>query len=259
MPMLELRDARIRYEISGSKQAPTILLSNSLGTSLEMWDSQMPILSREFRVLRYDMRGHGQSSVTPGPYTIEQLAHDVIFLLDHLDIPKVHFCGLSMSGLIGMLLALRNPKRLRHLILCDTTPKIASAEIWNTRIDTVRKSGMAAIVDGVIQRWFTPTFQTASPAPVESTRKMLLATPVEGYAACCAAIRDIDLRESIAKIQVPTLVITGTSDPVTPPAECRSFAERIAGAQYTELPAAHLSNIEAAEAFTMELLNFLKA
>jgi 3-oxoadipate enol-lactonase len=259
MPMLELRDVRIRYEISGPREAPTILLSNSLGTNLEMWNSQVPVLSRKFCVLRYDMRGHGQSTVTPGPYTIEQLAQDVLLLLDHLNIEKTHFCGLSMSGLIGMLLALRNPQRLRHLILCNTSPKIANAEIWNTRIETVRKSGMAAIIDGVIQRWFTPTFQAASPAAIESTRKVLLDTPVEGYAACCAAIRDIDLRDSIAGIQVPTLVITGTSDPVTPPSESRLFAERIAGAQYKELPAAHLSNIEAAEAFTMELLNFLKA
>jgi 3-oxoadipate enol-lactonase len=259
MPIVELRDTRIWYEISGPRQAPTILLSNSLGTSLEMWDSQVPLLSREFCVLRYDMRGHGQSTVTPGPYTIEQLAQDVLLLLDHLNIEKAHFCGLSMSGLIGMWLALRNPQRLRHLILCNTSPKIGNAEIWNTRIETVRKSGMAAIVDGVIQRWFTSAFQAASPAAIDSTRKMLLDTPVEGYAACCAAIRDIDLCESIANIQLPTLVITGTCDPVTPPSEGRLFAERIAGAQYKELPASHLSNIEAAEAFTMELLNFLKA
>ena len=259
MPMLELRDVRLRYEISGPKQAPTIVLSNSLGTSLEMWDSQLPVLAREFCVLRYDMRGHGQSTVTPGPYTIEQLAQDVIFLLDHLDIEKTHFCGLSMSGLIGMWLALRNPQRLRHLILCNTSPKIASAEIWNGRIETVRKSGMAAIVDGVIQRWFTPAFQAASPAAIDSTRKMLLTTPPEGYVSCCAAIRDMDARASIASIQVPTLVVAGNSDQVTPPRDCQFIAERIAGAKYQQLPAAHLSNIEASEGFTAALLNFLKA
>jgi 3-oxoadipate enol-lactonase len=259
MPIVELHDARIRYEISGPKQAPTILLSNSLGTSLEMWDSQVPVLAREFCVLRYDMRGHGQSTVTPGPYTIEQLTQDVLLLLDHMDIEKTHFCGLSMSGLIGMWLALRNPQRLGHLILCNTSPKIANAEIWNARIETVRKSGMAAIVDGVIQRWFTPAFQAASPAAIDSTRKMLLDTPVEGYAACCAAIRDMDVRAIIASIQVPTLVVAGSSDPVTPPGDCQFIAERIAGAKYQEFPAAHLSNIEASRGFSAALLNFLKA
>jgi 3-oxoadipate enol-lactonase len=210
-------------------------------------------------VLRYDLRGHGQSTVTAGPYTIEQLSDDVIRLLDYLGVEKIDYCGLSMSGLIGMRLAVRKPKRLRRLILCNTAPKIGSAEIWNARIEAVRQGGMPAVVEAVLQRWFTPGFRTASPWAIESTRKMLLATPVEGYAACCAAIRDMDAGESMANIRVPTLVIAGSCDPVTPPTDGRLIAERIARAQYKELPAAHLSNIEAAETFTMALVNFLKA
>lgn len=258
MPMLELSDARLHYEISGPEQAPVLVLSNSLGTNLAMWEPQMAALANEFRILRYDTRGHGRSSVSLGPYTIDQLADDVIDLLNELGIRQVDFCGLSMGGMIGMSLAMKAPQRLRKLALCNTAPKIASADIWNTRIATVRQGGMNAVVDGVLQRWFTPGFRATSPPAIASTRQMLLATQVEGYAACCAAIRDMDARDSIASVRLPTLVVAGSGDPVTPPADCRHMAEQISGARYVELPAAHLSNVEAADAFTITLTKFLK-
>jgi 3-oxoadipate enol-lactonase len=259
MSFLELKDSLIYYELSGSEQRPVLMFSNSLGTNISMWDPQVPIFAPNFRNLRYDTRGHGQSSVSPGPYTIDQLARDVLALLDQLRIDRVHFCGLSMGGMIGMLLAMQSPHRLRKLVLCNTAPKIASAEQWNTRIDTVRKQGMKGVVDGVLERWFTPHFRSRSPAAIESTKQMLLTTPVEGYASCCAAIRDTDMRDAISRIQVPTLIISGAHDPVSPPYDGHFMEQHIPGAQYKELPAAHLSNIEAAEAFTMEVSNFLQA
>lgn len=259
MPFLELGDSKIHYQLSGRHDAPALLFSNSLGTSLAMWEPQVAALSQNFRLVRYDTRGHGQSSVTPGPYSIAQLADDVLLLLDKVGLERVHFCGLSMGGMIGMALATRAPWRLEKLALCNTAPQIGSADMWNTRINTVRKGGMQAVVDGVLERWFTAGFREASPAAIECTRQMLLKTPVEGYAACCAAIRDMDGREAVSGIGVPTLIIAGTHDPVTPPQDGQAMAGRIAGAQHKELPAAHLSNIEAAEAFTMELARFLKA
>jgi len=259
MPFLDVNDVRMRYEWSGPETAPVLVFSNSLGTDLAMWDSQAAALSRDFRILRYDTRGHGRSSVMPGPYTISQLADDVVGLVDELELEHVHFCGLSIGGLTGISLALRVPQRLRKVVLCNTAAKIGSLEIWNARIDAVHKGGMAAVVSGILERWYTAEFCSASPEAVESTRRMLLNTPVEGYASCCAALRDADLRNEIAGIRLPVLIIAGAHDPATTPADCRFLAERIAGARYVELQAAHLSNIEASNAFTMELLAFLKA
>jgi len=259
MPFLELSNGSIHYELSGPEQAPALLFSNSLGTDLAMWDPQASVLSQQFRVVRYDTRGHGQSAVTAGPYTIDQLVVDVIELLDFLKLRQVYFCGLSMGGMIGMTLALRSADRLHKIVLCSTAPKIGTTETWNTRIETVRKGGMAAVVDGVLQRWYTADFRYKSPQAIESTKRMLLHTPVEGYLACCAAVRDADLRETILGIRVPTLIITGAYDPVTTPSDGHFMENQISGASYLELPAAHLCNIEAAAAFTSELCAFLKA
>lgn len=259
MPFLQGSNGSIRYELSGPERAPALLFSNSLGTDLAMWDPQASALVQEFRVLRYDTRGHGQSDVTAGPYTINQLADDVIELLDFLRLRQVYFCGLSMGGMIGMTLALRAANRLHKIVLCSTAPKIGAAETWNTRIETVRKGGMAAVVDGVLQRWYTADFRSRSRQAIESTKQTLLHTPVEGYVACCAAVRDADLREAISGIRVPTLIITGARDPVTTPADGHFMEGQIPRAQYRELPAAHLSNIEAAAAFTGELCAFLNA
>jgi 3-oxoadipate enol-lactonase len=161
--------------------------------------------------------------------------------------------------MIGMWLGVNAPKRLRKLVLCNTAAKIGTAEAWNTRIDTVRKGGMKSIAPGVLERWFTPEFRARSPQVVASVLKMLETTPPEGYIACCAAVRDMDQRDAISAIRVPTLVITGARDPATPPAEGRSLAARIPGAQFAELPAAHLSNLEAPEQFSSELIRFLAA
>lgn len=259
MPFLDVNGVCLRYEWSGPAVAPVLVFSNSLGTDLAMWDFQAASLSRDFRILRYDTRGHGGSYVPQGPYTLDQLANDLIGLLDQLELERVYFCGLSIGGMTGMALALRAAQRLHRVVLCNTAAKIGSPEIWNARIEAVRMGGMPSVVPGILERWYTAAFRSASPEAVESTRRTLLSTPVEGYAGCCAALRDADLRNEIAGIHLPVLIITGTHDPATTPADGRFLAEKISWSRYVELRAAHLSNIEASDAFTMELSAFLKA
>jgi len=254
---VDVDGGRLRYRLDGAANASVLVLSNSLGTNLAMWEPQMAELCRGHRVLRYDTRGHGESSVTPGPYSIGRLGRDVVTLLDHLAIERAHFCGLSLGGMTGMWLATHAPTRVSRLALCNTAAHMAPADLWNGRIDQVRAGGMEAIVESVLARWFTPAFLARSPDIAASVRQMVLATPADGYIACCAAIRDMDQREAIARISAPTLVIAGTHDPATPPADGRFIADRIEGARYVELPAAHLSNIEAARDFTAALVNFL--
>lgn len=258
MPFLELKNFRVHYELTGPSSAPVLVLSNSLGTNVGMWCPQMDEFAREFRVLTYDTRGHGRSAVTPGPYTVKQLAGDIVALLDALKIPNFSFCGLSLGGMIGMHLGVHVPERLKKLVLCNTAPKIGVEATWNSRISAVEKGGMAAVTDAVLERWFTPQFRQASPAAVTSTKEMLLATPTEGYVACCAAVRDMDQREEIRQIQTPTLIVAGTEDPVTTTTDAKFMAESIPGAEILALKAAHLSNIEAAQQFTAGVMDFLR-
>ena len=257
MSLLELPAGRVHYRLDGSAGAPVIVLSNSLGAALSMWDRQVAPLSRRFRVLRYDTRGHGLSSAPAGPYTLEALGGDVLELLDALRIDRPHFCGLSMGGLIGLWLGIHAGGRLERLVVCNTAARVGTADAWNSRMAAVRSGGMKAVTPALLERWFTAAFRESSPRAIESTQKMLLQAPAEGYLACCEAVRDADLRERVGEVKARTLVISGASDPVTPPADGRFLAEKIPGARYVELEAAHLSNIEAAAQFTDALLQFL--
>src|SRR3990167_6129868 len=262
MPILQLADGELFYRLDGPVDAPVLVLSNSLGTDLQMWDAQIPAFAEHFRVLRYDTRGHGQSLVTEGPYSIEQNGRDVLALLDALDIAKAHFCGLSMGGLIGQWLAINAPARIQRLVLCNTAAKIGSPEVWNPRIETVLRDGQAAMLalrDASIARWFTPEFAQTQPARVEPVVGMLAATSPQGYAANCAAVRDADFREQVASIVAPTLIVCGTADAVTTPEHGRFIQERIRGAELVEFHAAHLSNVETGELFTRRVLDFLCA
>jgi 3-oxoadipate enol-lactonase len=249
--------ARIFYRWDGPEGLPTLVLSNSLGTTHAMWDPQIAALTEHFRVLRYDSRGHGQSDVPPGPYNIELLARDVLALLDALELERVKFCGLSIGGMVGIWLGANAAARVERLVLSNTSAHIGGSEVWNSRIETVRKSGMQALVDTVIGRWFTPRFIESSPDTIRRIREMLLSTPPEGYAACAAAVRDMDQRDLLARVAVPALVICGTHDPATPPEHARFIAERVKGARLIELDASHLSNVEAAPAYNRALLGFL--
>jgi 3-oxoadipate enol-lactonase len=222
-----------------------------------MWDEQVPLLSEHFRLLRYDVRGHGRSSSPPGPYSIELLSRDLLAMLDALGVGDFCFCGLSMGGLIGQWLAIHAAPRIRRLVLCNTAPKIGNAEVWNSRIDAALSDGMPSIVPLMLDRWFTPSFRENHPEVELRTRGMLEAADPSGYAACCGAIRDADFRSELQRINVPCLVVAGTHDPATPPAGGQFLAANIAGAQYVELDAAHISNVEASEAFNGAVLDFL--
>jgi 3-oxoadipate enol-lactonase len=255
--MLRVNGIDLRTRIDGPDGAPWLVLSNSLGAALEMWEPQVAAFSGEFRVLRYDTRGHGGSAVPPGPYTIDQLGSDVVGLLDTLGIARAHFCGLSMGGSTGMWLAVHAAARIDRLVLCNTTPWLGPPEAMDARIATIRREGMAALVEGIIQRWFAADAILRQAVMVERTRQALLRTPVGGYIGCCEALRDMDQRAELARIAAPTLVIAGTFDPAPTPAAAREWASTIPNARCMELPAAHLSNIGAAAEFNEAVLAFL--
>jgi len=257
MPILESGDAHIHYVVEGQTASPVLVFSNSLGANYSMWDPQADEFGKKFSVLRDDTRGHGQSPPTPGPYSIELLGRDVIAMLDALDLDRVHFCGLSMGGMIGMWLALNAPERLNKLMLSNTAARIGTAKGWNTRIEAVQRNGMKSVASAILERWFTPAFRQNAPETMANILKMLEGTNPDGYVACCAAVRDFDCREQLNKIRTPTLVIAGAYDPATPPADGRFLAQQIPGARFVELNAAHLSNIEAQDQFNDELAAFL--
>jgi 3-oxoadipate enol-lactonase len=257
MPFAKLPDAQIFYEWSGPESAPVLVFSNSLGTTHRMWDPQVATFTENFRLLRYDTRGHGQSSATKGPYTIEQLSWDVVRLLDCLQLDRVHFCGLSMGGMTGMFLGANAPKRFHKIVLCNTAAKIGTLESWNARIESVKKGGMRAVAGAVLERWLTPSYRAAHPAETAAVLRMLEEANPGGYVACCAAVRDMDQRESLQNVKVPTLVLAGTHDMSTPAADGQFVAKHIPGASYVEVNAAHLSNLEAQSEFNSHVANFL--
>ncbi|WP_213662821.1 3-oxoadipate enol-lactonase [Stutzerimonas stutzeri] len=260
MPTMKLADASLNYRFDGAEGLPVLVLSNSLGTSLGMWDEQIPAFAKHFRVLRYDTRGHGESSVSPGPYSIEQLGRDVLGLLDGLGIERFSFCGLSMGGLIGQWLALHAGPRLQRLVLCNTAAKIGTEQVWNDRIKTVlngQQQAMRDMRDASIARWFTPGFAEQQPDVARRITDMVASTLPDGYVANCAAVRDADFREQLAGITVPTLVVCGAKDPVTTVEHGQFIQTQVAGAELAVFEAAHLSSVEAGEAFTQRVLEFL--
>ncbi len=256
MPHFRSGDAQIYYELDGPVDAPVLLLSNSLGTTLDMW---APQIAQTFRVLRYDTRGHGRSSVPPGPYSIAQLGGDLVNLLEHLGLDRVNLCGLSMGGITAMWLAVHHPERIERLVLSNTAAYIGPASNWSDRASAVIEKGMEPIVAAVVARWLTPDFARSHPSQVAILQAMLRATDPAGYAANCLAVRDSDLRRDIARISAPTLIISGTGDLPTPPSDGLALAEAIAQSQYLELPAAHLSNQEQPEQFNAAVVAFFLA
>jgi len=257
MPIAHVNGGHLHYQIEGQTNAPALVLSNSLATNFGMWDAQIPALHKHFRVLRYDTRGHGQSEVTPGPYSFEQLGRDVLALADEVDMDKFSFCGLSMGGVTGMWLGINASKRLHKLVLCNTAAKIGNPDTWNARIAAVRKGGMKSIAAATMDRWFTAPFREREPQAVERVKHMVESTSSDGFIANCEALREFDFREGITAIRTPTLVISGTHDTGTTPADGKFLSKQIPAARYLELDAAHLSNIEQREAFTHEVSSFL--
>lgn len=256
MPFAEINDTRFFYRLEGQSALPVLVLSHSLGCDHAMWDLQMPDLLHHFQVLRYDTRGHGASSVPAGDFTLDQLGHDALGLVDKLGITKFAFCGLSMGGAVGQWLAIHAPLRLTALVLANTSPRFGTPELWETRRKAVLDGGMQAVADAVMQRFFLPSNQTGASA--QSIRNVLLGTDPKGYAACSAALRDVDSRSSLSKIAVPTLVIGSDKDPSTPWEGNGSVLTReIPGARAMKLETAHLSNLEQPRAFTGAVLDFL--
>ena len=257
MAFADLNDLRIHYQLDGDASKPVLLLSNSLGATLDMWAPQLPALTQDFQVLRYDARGHGQSTITPGPYSIAQLGQDAIALLDVLGIGQAHFVGVSMGGLTGQWLALNHATRLNRLVLSNTAALIGVASTWTARVDTVRADGIGSIASAVVSRWITPEYAAAQPELLASLLKMVAANADEGYASACIAVRDADFRAQLGKITTPTLVIAGTHDIPTPPADGQFLAANIPGARYVELSGAHLTNLEAVDGFNQAVRDFL--
>lgn len=255
-PMID--GCRIGWRIDGPDDAPVLLLSNSLGTDMDMWAPQLAQWTRRFRVLRYDSRGHGTSDAPAGPYSMDRLGRDAVELLDGLGFARVHFCGLSMGGMVGQWLATNAASRIDRLVLANTSAYMGPPSAWQSRIDGVLADGMAPLAEASIARWFTPAFPSASPDAVEKIRAMLLANDPVGYAGCCAAIRDMDQRLASAYNLLPTLVIAGKDDPSTSVADGEFLASRAAEGELAVLPAAHLSNVECPDAFGDAVIAFLE-
>jgi 3-oxoadipate enol-lactonase len=258
MPDIKVDDGTtIHAEIEGPERAPVLMLSNSLGTDLHMWDEQVAPFTRHFRLLRYDRRGHGKSGVPKGPYTMERLGRDVLGVLDALGIETINWCGLSMGGMVGMWLGANAADRIDRLILSNTSAYFADRAGWDGRIKLVREKGLAGIVDPNMERWFTAEFRERSPAAMAKMREMFLATDVEGYIGCGEAIRDMDHRPLLPKIGRPTLVIAGRRDPATTLEAGEYIKANVPGAKITVLEAAHISNLEQPAAYAETVLGFL--
>lgn len=248
---------QIAYRMDGPEDAPVLLLSNSLGTDMAMWDPQLPTFTQQFRVVRYDSRGHGCSDSPAGGYSMDLLGRDALQLLDHLGIERAHFCGLSKGGMVGQWLGVRAPERIERLILANTSAYMGPPANWQSRIEGVLRDGMEPLAIASVQRWFTEGFPEREPQSAEPIKQMLLACNPVGYAGCCAAIRDMDLRPTAGLIVAPTLVIAGSQDPSTSVAEGQWLVDQMQNGTLALLDAAHLSNVEVPADFSANVMAFI--
>ncbi len=257
MPMIDADGCLLNVAIEGRDGGPTLMLSNSLGATLQMWEPQMAVLTKLFRVVRYDRRGHGKSAAPPGPYSMQRFGKDVVAILDDLNIEKVDWCGLSMGGMVGQWLGANAPLRIGKLILANTSCYYPDPTNWNNRIKAVKEGGIVSVADGVIATWLTADFRERSPQIAARLKAMLIATPVQGYLACCEALSKLDQRELLPRIKAPTLVIAGRHDAATPVEAGEYIRSHIPGASMTLLDAAHISNVEQPHDFTEAVAGFL--
>jgi 3-oxoadipate enol-lactonase len=254
-----LGDIVVHHETVGPSDAPLLVLVNSLGTDLRVWDALLPRLGGRFRTLRYDKRGHGLTDATPDSYAMAELAADLGRLLDARQAKDVVICGLSIGGMIAQALASARPELVRGLVLMDTAHKIGTREMWNERIEAIRANGIGSIADAILTRWFSPGFHAQRAAELAGWRNMLTRTPVEGYLSCCAAIRDADLTDAARALAVPTLCLVGETDGSTPPALVAELAELVPGAQLVTIAGAgHLPCVEQPEAVADAMQGFFR-
>lgn len=251
--------ARLAYDVSGPAGAPALLLINSIGTTRALWHHQVAHLHGAWRVIRYDARGHGRSSAPAGDYTLAQLGHDAVAVLDAAGAPTAHVCGISLGGLTALWLGLHQAARVDRLVLANTAARIGSLESWAERMALVRDGGMPAVADRAMATWFTPAFHAREPETVASFRAMVAGCAPTGYLGCCAALRDADVRDDVGRLRVPVLAIAGTRDAATPPAGVEFIRDRVPGAALVAFDVAHLSNVEAADGFTAAVASFLSA
>lgn len=249
---------KIAYQIDGPEHGPVVIMSNSLMSSLAMWDSTIEALTDRYRVIRYDTRGHGASEITKGPYSIAVLAADLLGLMDSLGIDKAHLVGLSMGGMICQYIGANHPERALSLSLCDTASEMPPRSLWEERFAIARKDGIAGLVDGTIKRWFLPDFIQSEPQQIEIVRNMILATPLEGYLGCASAVRDMAQSTMLLKIKAPTMVLLGKQDPACTIDQATVLHRLIAHSSIVAIDqAAHLSNIEKPKEFNRALRSFL--
>lgn len=249
-----------RVAIDGDPAAPALILSNSLGTTLEMWAPQVAALSGRHRLIRYDTRGHGGSPVTPGPYSFDDLGQDALAVLDALQVEQAAFCGISMGGHTGLWLGVHAGQRFDAIAVCNSAAKIGNEQAWRERAAMVRiggAAGMQELANSAPGRWFTEGFVSANPEVVRRAQHGIARIDPEGYAACCEALATSDLRASLGKILTPTLLLAGENDPVTTVADAQAMQAGISGAQLATVPASHLSNLEVPQAFNRAVLDFL--
>lgn len=259
---VSLKTARgtFRVTVDGDAAAPALILSNSLGTTLEMWDPQVAIFAKHHRLIRYDTRGHGGSPVTPGPYTFADLAQDVLAVLEALGIARAAFCGISMGGHTGLWLGIHAASRIGALVVCNSAAKIGTSQGWLERAAMVREGGQASmqvLAESSPARWFSADFVQSHPAEVQRAQAGIAGIAAPGYAGCCEALAVSDLREDLARITTPTLLLAGAYDPVTTVADAQAMQASISGSQLRVVPASHLSNLESPQAFNDAVLDFL--
>lgn len=258
MPTITTDDGcNIHYEVEGREGAPALMLSNSLGTDLRMWDDQAGAFAEHFRLIRYDRRGHGKSGTPKGSYSFDRFGRDILGILDALGVKKTNWCGLSMGGMDGQWLGANAPDRIDRLVLANTHYHYADKAPWTDRLRFLEQHQLGDMVAANMERWFTKGFRERAPQAIERMTGMFVATDHAGYMACVAAVRDIDFRAGNPTIKAPTLVIVGTQDPATPPAAGEAIAKAIPGAKLVALDAAHISNVEQPQAFTGAVLDFL--
>ncbi len=260
MPFLNLPTHRLHYRIDGpAGDRPWLTFCNSLGTDMHMWDAQVEALAQDFRILRYDRRGHGESSAPPPPYSLADLGGDVIALLDALAIENTHFCGLSIGGQVGQWLGAHAGARLDRIILCATAARLGTPESWLDRIAVIRTDGLQSLVPATAERWFAPDFRASRPDVVHRILSGFAATTADGYTGCCAALASADLRGHLRRITAPVLAISGLHDPVCPPTDLAAIADAVPDGRHQALPGRHILNIESAACFNRAVKDFLNA